>query len=64
MLTSQVRQNETTVGTALLRTGPDGRLTLTAYASSSPATSAPPWSHSPGLGARPPGTHRDHGHSV
>jgi hypothetical protein len=31
MLTSQVRQLETTVGTALLRTGPDGRLTLTAY---------------------------------
>jgi hypothetical protein len=30
-LTSQVRQLETTVGTALLRTGPDGRLTLTAY---------------------------------
>jgi Helix-turn-helix domain/Bacterial regulatory helix-turn-helix protein, lysR family len=31
MLTSQVNQLETTVGTALLRTGPDGRLTLTAY---------------------------------
>jgi Bacterial regulatory helix-turn-helix protein, lysR family len=31
ILTSQVRQIETTVGTALLRTGPDGRLTLTAY---------------------------------
>jgi hypothetical protein len=31
ILTSQVRQLETTVGTALLRTGPDGRLTLTAY---------------------------------
>jgi hypothetical protein len=30
-LTSQVRQLETLVGTALLRTGPDGRLTLTAY---------------------------------
>jgi len=30
-LTSQVRQLETTVGTALLRTRPDGRLTLTAY---------------------------------
>jgi hypothetical protein len=30
-LTSQVRQLETVVGTALLRTGPDGRLTLTAY---------------------------------
>jgi len=30
-LTSQVRQLETTVGTAVLRTGPDGRLTLTAY---------------------------------
>jgi len=31
ILTSQVRQLETTVGTALLRAGPDGRLTLTAY---------------------------------
>jgi len=31
ILTSQVRQLETTVGTALLRTGPDGKLTLTAY---------------------------------
>jgi hypothetical protein len=31
ILTSQVRQLETTAGTALLRTGPDGRLTLTAY---------------------------------
>jgi DNA-binding transcriptional LysR family regulator len=31
ILTSQVRQLETTVGTALLRTRPDGRLTLTAY---------------------------------
>ena len=31
ILTSQVRQLETVVGTALLRTGPDGRLTLTAY---------------------------------
>ena len=31
ILTSQVRQLEATVGTALLRTGPDGRLTLTAY---------------------------------
>jgi len=31
ILTSQVRQIETTVGTALLRTGPHGRLTLTAY---------------------------------
>jgi hypothetical protein len=31
ILTSQVRQLETTVGTALLRTGPDGRLALTAY---------------------------------
>jgi transposase-like protein len=31
ILTSQVRQLETTVGTALLRTGPDGGLTLTAY---------------------------------
>jgi DNA-binding transcriptional LysR family regulator len=30
ILTSQVRQLETTVGTALLRTGPDGWLTLTA----------------------------------
>ena len=30
-LTSQVRQLEAAVGTALLRTGPDGRLTLTAY---------------------------------
>ena len=30
-LTSQLRQLETAVGTALLRTGPDGRLTLTAY---------------------------------
>ena len=30
-LTSQVRQIETNVGTALLRSGPDGRLTLTAY---------------------------------
>ena len=29
--TSQVRQLETAVGAALLRTGPDGRLTLTAY---------------------------------
>jgi DNA-binding transcriptional LysR family regulator len=31
ILTSQVRQLETAVGTALLRTGPDGRLTLTSY---------------------------------
>jgi hypothetical protein len=31
MLTSQVNQLESAVGTALLRTGPDGRLTLTAY---------------------------------
>jgi hypothetical protein len=31
IFTSQVRQLETTVGTALLRTGPDGRLTLTSY---------------------------------
>jgi hypothetical protein len=31
ILTSQVRQLEATVGTVLLRTGPDGRLTLTAY---------------------------------
>jgi hypothetical protein len=31
LLTSQVRQLETAVGTALLRTGPDGQLTLTAY---------------------------------
>ena len=31
ILTSQVRQLETTAGTALLRTGPDRRLTLTAY---------------------------------
>ena len=31
ILTSQVRQLETTVGTALLRTRPDGQLTLTAY---------------------------------
>jgi hypothetical protein len=31
ILTSQVRQLETVVGTALLRTGPDGRITLTAY---------------------------------
>jgi hypothetical protein len=31
ILTSQVRQLETTVGTALLRTGTDGQLTLTAY---------------------------------
>jgi len=31
ILTGQVRQLETAVGTALLRTGPDGRLTLTAY---------------------------------
>jgi hypothetical protein len=31
ILTSQVRQLETTVGTALPRAGPDGRLTLTAY---------------------------------
>jgi hypothetical protein len=31
ILTSQVRQLETAVGTALLRTGPDGRLALTAY---------------------------------
>ncbi|MGH3403326.1 MAG: LysR family transcriptional regulator, partial [Streptosporangiaceae bacterium] len=31
ILTSQVRQLETTVGTPLLRTGPDGQLTLTAY---------------------------------
>ena len=31
ILTSQVRQLETAIGTALLRTGPDGRLTLTAY---------------------------------
>jgi hypothetical protein len=31
ILTSQVRQLEAAVGTALLRTGPDGRLTLTAY---------------------------------
>jgi hypothetical protein len=30
-LATQVRQLATTVGTALLRTGPDGRLTLTAY---------------------------------
>jgi hypothetical protein len=30
-LTSQVRQLEAVVGTALLRTGPDGRLALTAY---------------------------------
>ncbi|MFI5064691.1 MAG: hypothetical protein ACHP9Z_12030 [Streptosporangiales bacterium] len=30
-LTSQVRQLETAVGTALLRAGPDGRLTLTAH---------------------------------
>jgi hypothetical protein len=30
-LTSQVRQLEATVGTALLRTGPDGRLAFTAY---------------------------------
>jgi DNA-binding transcriptional LysR family regulator len=30
ILTSQVRQLETAVGTALLRTGPDGRLALTA----------------------------------
>jgi DNA-binding transcriptional LysR family regulator len=30
-LTSKVRQLKTNVGTALLRTGPDGRLTLTAY---------------------------------
>ncbi len=31
ILTSQVRQLEAVVGTALLRTGPDGRLALTAY---------------------------------
>jgi hypothetical protein len=31
MLTGQVRQLETTVGTALLRTGQDGRLALTGY---------------------------------
>jgi hypothetical protein len=31
LLAGQVRQLETTAGTALLRTGPDGRLTLTAY---------------------------------
>jgi hypothetical protein len=31
ILTSQLRQLETVVGTALLRTGPDGRLTLTGY---------------------------------
>ena len=31
ILTSQVRQLETAVGTPSLRTGPDGRLTLTAY---------------------------------
>jgi transposase-like protein len=31
ILTSQLRQLEVIVGTALLRTGPDGRLTLTAY---------------------------------
>jgi hypothetical protein len=31
ILTSQVRQLEATVGTALLRAGPDGRLTLTPY---------------------------------
>jgi len=31
ILTSQVRQLEAAVGTALLRTRPDGRLTLTAY---------------------------------
>jgi hypothetical protein len=31
ILTSQVRQLETAVGTALLRTGPDGQLALTAY---------------------------------
>jgi hypothetical protein len=31
ILASQVRQLETTIGTALLHTGPDGRLTLTAY---------------------------------
>jgi hypothetical protein len=30
-LTSQLRQLETNVGTALPRTGPDGRLALTAY---------------------------------
>jgi DNA-binding transcriptional LysR family regulator len=30
ILTSQIHQLETTVGTTLLRTGPDGRLTLTA----------------------------------
>jgi DNA-binding transcriptional LysR family regulator len=31
ILVSQLRQLEAAVGTALLRTGPDGRLTLTAY---------------------------------
>jgi hypothetical protein len=31
ILTSQARQLETAVGTALLRTGPDGQLALTAY---------------------------------
>jgi hypothetical protein len=31
LLAGQVRQLETTVGTALLRTGPDGQLALTAY---------------------------------
>jgi DNA-binding transcriptional LysR family regulator len=31
ILTRQLRQFEAAVGTALLRTGPDGRLTLTAY---------------------------------
>ena len=40
-LTSQVRQPETIVVTALLRAGPGGRLTPTTYGQSSPATSAP-----------------------
>jgi hypothetical protein len=56
ILTSQVRQIEITVGTALLRTGPDGRLTMTAYGQLFARDVPPPWNHSRSPGARPPGT--------
>jgi hypothetical protein len=64
LLASQVRQLEAVVGTELLRTGPDERLTLTACGGSSPATWLQSWNHSRNLGTRPPDTHRDHDHSA
>ncbi|HEV3293714.1 MAG TPA: LysR family transcriptional regulator [Streptosporangiaceae bacterium] len=64
LLAGQVRQLEAVVGTELLRTGPDERLTLTAYGRLFARDVAPALESLAQSRSRPPATHRDYDHSA